>query len=185
MNTIDSLGEESNASPLEFRVYFITWTTYGTWLPGDARGWRKRRRGPQLPQPLLEQWCRKEMNGEAVLLQTHDRDTVEDACREHCQIRGWHLLAVSARTNHIHVVVGANTPPKTVRDQLKANCTRRLRTQSTPLNVEKTWTTGGDCEILDRDEDIDAAIRYVVEAQDNKKAEYSDESRIRETPPLD
>src|SRR5262249_3307643 len=20
-------------------AYFLTWTTYGTWLPGDARGW--------------------------------------------------------------------------------------------------------------------------------------------------
>jgi hypothetical protein len=19
--------------------YFLTWVTYGTWLPGDARGW--------------------------------------------------------------------------------------------------------------------------------------------------
>lgn len=22
-------------------AYFITWTTYGTWLPGDPRGWVK------------------------------------------------------------------------------------------------------------------------------------------------
>jgi hypothetical protein len=20
-------------------AYFLTWTTYGTWLPGDERGW--------------------------------------------------------------------------------------------------------------------------------------------------
>ena len=20
-------------------AYFLTWTTYGTWLPGDGRGW--------------------------------------------------------------------------------------------------------------------------------------------------
>ena len=23
-------------------AYFITWTTYGTWLPGDERGWNRK-----------------------------------------------------------------------------------------------------------------------------------------------
>ena len=23
-------------------AYFITWTTYGTWLPGDERGWSRK-----------------------------------------------------------------------------------------------------------------------------------------------
>jgi hypothetical protein len=23
-------------------AYFPTWTTYGTWLPGDDRGWRRK-----------------------------------------------------------------------------------------------------------------------------------------------
>jgi hypothetical protein len=27
------------ADPL---AYFLTWTTYGTWLPGDERGWVER-----------------------------------------------------------------------------------------------------------------------------------------------
>lgn len=147
---------------------FITWTTYGTWLPGDARGWRKRVGGNQLPRPLLEEWCRQQLKGEAVLLEPHDRITVENACRKHSDHRGWSLLAVNARTNHVHVVVVANDAPQTVRDQLKANCTGALRRQQKPLNVERTWTRGGDCEILDSDEDIEAAVMYVMEAQDRK-----------------
>ena len=144
---------------------FITWTTYGTWLPGDARGWRQRRHGIQIPQPHLEEWSRKQMKGQTVSLRPHDRHTVEDACREHCQIRGWHILAVNARTNHIHIVLTADAKPQKVRDQLKANCTRRLRSQADPLIVERTWTRGGDCEILDSDEDIEAAVEYTVNAQ--------------------
>ena len=31
-----------------------------------------------------------------------------------------------------------------------------------------TWTKGGDCEILDTDDDIEAAVIYVMEAQDHK-----------------
>jgi REP element-mobilizing transposase RayT len=152
----------------DFIDMLITWTTYGTWLPGDARGWRSRREGNQLPQPLLEQWSRAQMNGEAVLLRTHDRVTVVTACQEHCHIRGWHLRSVSARTNHVHLVIAANENPQTVRDQLKANCTRCLRQQTDPLHVERTWARGGDCQLLDNESDIEAAMLYVNEAQDRK-----------------
>ena len=122
---------ERDAGALEFNVYFITWTTYGTWLPGDARGWRKRRRGPQLPQPLLEQWCRKQMKGDAVLLESQDRETVEDACRQHCHVRGWHLLAVSARTNHVHRgrcrKCCAEDGPRSTQGELYAPAAKRKR----------------------------------------------------------
>jgi REP element-mobilizing transposase RayT len=150
----------------DFVHVLITWTTYGTWLPGDKRGWRDRRSGPQFPQPFLEEWCRKQMKGEAVLLAYHDRRTVEDACQEHCAFRGWVLHAVNARANHVHAVVSANEKPQKVRDQLKANCTRRLRIQRDPLNVERTWSGGGDCEVLADEADIELAVIYVNEAQD-------------------
>ncbi len=146
----------------------ITWTTYGTWLPGDMRGWRKRRVGKQLPRPLLERWCREQLTGDVVLLSPKDRETVEVACREHCEVRNWQLLAVCARSNHVHVIVAANEKPQKVRDQLKANCTRWLRNQLTPLIANRTWTRGGDCSILDGDEEIESAIVYVNEAQDRK-----------------
>ena len=146
----------------------ITWTTYGTWLPGDQRGWRGRNNGPQPPNSRLKQWCRHKMTGDTVLLREHDRKAVEDACREHCEHRGWYLLAVSARTNHVHVVVIADRHPQTVRDQLKANCTRRLRNQHRPLLAKRTWTRGGDCAALNKTSEIEAAMRYVLEAQDQK-----------------
>jgi REP element-mobilizing transposase RayT len=152
-------------------TYFITWTTYGTWLPGDARGWRKRRVGEQLPRPLLEQWCRKQMKGETVLLSPTDRETVQTACREHCEFRNWELLAVNARSNHVHIVMIADESPKKVRDQLKANCTRCLRQQAEPLIAKRTWTRGGDVELLDSEDDIESVVVYVTEAQDTGQNE--------------
>jgi REP element-mobilizing transposase RayT len=163
------LHQNQDADPLDFVVYFITWTTYGTWLPGDARGWRKRQGGPQVPQPLLEDWCRERLKGNVVLLEKHDRETVEDACREHSQFRGWQLLAARAQSNHVHVVIGARADPETVRDQLKANCTRRLRTQPIPLVAERTWTRLGDCEVLETEEEIAAAVQYTMEGQDKSR----------------
>jgi len=114
----------------------------------------------------LERWCREQMTDDAVLLRPRDRSTVEKAISEHCEHRGWTLKAVSARSNHVHIVLIANAAPKKVRDQLKANCTGALRRQSQPLIAAKTWTKGGDIEVLESDEDIYSACLYVLEGQD-------------------
>ena len=145
---------------------FITWTTYGTWLPGDARGWRSRKGGHQLPNPDLLLMSTNRLISEPIKLRPMDRQTVEEACRKHCEHRGWVLHAVNARTNHVHVVVSAYLKAQLIRDQLKANCTKELRLQPEPLMCERTWTKGGDCEILFSDDDLANAIDYVLNAQD-------------------
>lgn len=102
-------------------TYFITWTTHGSWLPGDDRGWRKMKHGPQTPQPLLEQWCRNRMTEEVVTLNETQRMKVEKVCQEHADHRGWILHAVKARSNHVHVVVTADKSPE--------NCQRPIQSQ--------------------------------------------------------
>lgn len=151
--------------------YFITWTTYGTWLPGDARGWRKLRQGNQIPQPLLEAWCRQQMKGEVVLLNAAQRARVEKVCREHAEHRGWVLHAVSARSNHVHLLVAADGKAQKVRDQFKANATRVLREAPDPIKNEKVWTRGGDCEIVDGDDDLEQVVLYITVAQDRMDRE--------------
>lgn len=59
-------------------AYFITWVTYGTWLPGDQRGWVEYRRGWQLPQPPLELVCASRMTEDACQLSQDDRRIVVD-----------------------------------------------------------------------------------------------------------
>jgi REP element-mobilizing transposase RayT len=124
-----------------------------------------------MPRPALEQWCREHMAHDAVLLSEDDRRAVESGCREHSDFRGWTLLAVSARSNHVHVVVVSDRDPKTTREQFKANSTRALRQQAVPLHVPKTWSNGGDVRVLDTDDDIQSAVIYVSEAQDRKGVE--------------
>lgn len=149
-------------------TYFITWTTYGTWLPGDARGWRKSTGGPQLPRPRLEEWCRSRMTENAVLLKSDQRLRVEAVFRKHAAIRGWVLHAVSVRSNHVHLVVTANKPPELVRDQFKAYATRVLRQPPGAIEQEKIWARGGDGEIIDGDTNLEQVVQYVIEAQDRK-----------------
>ena len=149
-------------------TYFITWTTYGTWLPGDVRGWRKMKQGNQIPQPRLEEWCRERMKGDTVILSPKHRAKVEAVSREHAEVRCWKLHAINVRSNHVHIAVTSDKPPKITRDQFKANGTRVLREDPDAITDEKIWTRGGDTEIIEGEYDLECVIEYILEEQDKK-----------------
>ncbi|KAA1258012.1 hypothetical protein LF1_05030 [Rubripirellula obstinata] len=148
--------------------YFLTWTTYGTWLPGDDRGWRKRDEPEsQPPNALFRSMAEADMTEPAFILSVTDRATVKETIQKHCHIRGWPLHVANPRTNHVHVVVTApGYKPETVRDQLKAWCTRNLK--ETYSDREKFWTEGASRRYLNTEEELEAAIMYASEAQDRK-----------------
>lgn len=161
----------SSSSPFhtgEPLAYFLTWTTYGTWLPGDERGWnRKGSVGPLPPNPLFLEMARSAMKESAFTLSDTARTSVELTIRRHCEVRGWCLHAVNVRTNHVHVVVqAAGYEPETVCEQFKSWSTRRLK----ELEPGRTrfWTEGGSCRWINVDEDLEAVVVYVIEAQDRK-----------------
>src|SRR5688572_13990414 len=85
-------------------AYFLTWTTYGTWLPGDARGWVPDGGGDiRPPDPEREVAARRRMTEPPVKLSQDQRRIVCETIAEHCRVRSWCLHAVNARTNHVHV----------------------------------------------------------------------------------
>ena len=154
-------------------TYFITWTTYGTWLPGDIRGWVKSgMSGIQPPDPYLEQQARESMAGPAVLLTPQQRELVDKTIRDHCRIRGWQLHAINVRTNHVHVVVTADCDPQVVMDQFKAWCSRKLSDQAGLVEQvakkagRRRWfTEGGDIEGIEDEAYFANAVHYVTECQ--------------------
>ena len=147
-------------------AFFITWTVYGTFLQGDERGWRRRRHGEQLPQPLLAQWRKDRLRHSVELLTEENRVAVEAEIERLCRYRQWHLWARNARSNHVHIVVTAiGFDGPTVRDQVKANCTRVLRQADKRFDGRPVWTTGGDCESINDEDDLEQVILYVRDAQ--------------------
>jgi REP element-mobilizing transposase RayT len=134
-----------------------------------------RRKGNQLPQPRLADWRRKRLKFNVILLSPDERKIVEAECRRHCDHRGWHLWEVNARSNHVHIIVTVEEcSGKTVRDQLKANCTRGLREHSNQFCDRTVWTVGGDCECINSEEELEAVCLYVREAQDRVGCEYGE-----------
>ena len=154
-------------------AYHIVWTTYGTWLPGDWRGWvMKGASWIQEPDPELERQSRERMVETAVLLTAEQRAIVEQTITDHCRIRKWTLHAVNARSNHIHVVATADRNQDDVRDQFKAWCARKLSDAAGLSNKvakkagRRHWfTEGGDCEKIGDEEYLVNAVRYVLEGQ--------------------
>lgn len=147
-------------------AYFITWTTYGTWLPGDERGWnQKGNPGLQPPNAFLEDINRARMKEDEFRLSVDQRTVIEATVRKHIEIRDWTLHAINPRSNHVHVVVTApGYGPKVVRDQFKAWCTRKLKCAGAAR--VRFWTEGGSCRWLNTEDELDAAIVYVTECQD-------------------
>jgi REP element-mobilizing transposase RayT len=148
--------------------FFLTWTTYGTWLPGDQRGWVEYHHGWQFPRLARELEAAARMTENACRLNEPQRTAVERQIHETCCHRGWHLHAVNCRSNHIHVVVTATeTDPKKLRSDLKAWATRCLKHEREATR-NNWWSERGSIRYLYNEESLHAAIRYVVEGQDSQ-----------------
>ena len=161
-------------------AYFITWTCYGTWLIGDERGWHQWGKGTQLPNELFKSASEAKMKETEFLLSKDARIVVEETVVKHCEVRGWTLHEVNARTNHVHVVVTApGYVPEIVRDQFKAWCTRKLK----PIHQgrERFWAEGASCRSINHEDDLKIAIEYAGEAQDRKNLDYQHEAQASES----
>jgi REP element-mobilizing transposase RayT len=166
----------ANEPPLpEPLAYFLTWPTYGAWLPGDERGWVEYRNGWRLPDPTVRREAEARMTEDACVLDLEQRQLVEETIADHCRIRGWKLHAVNCRTNHLHVVVTAPVAPKQVQVQLKAWCTRRLKdlefrrrgiASDAPPMRQEWWAERGSRRWINDEDSLEAAILYVRDGQD-------------------
>ena len=145
-------------------AYFLTWTTYGTWLPGDARGWVHDKDGAwhvdvRGDEPVRVATAQAMMREKPVILTLADRDRVERVIVDSCAVKNWPVHQVSVRTNHVHLVVTApcQTPEK-VMSYLKAWASRGLNKRH---GRRAWWTRHGSTRYLNDERSLDAALRYV------------------------
>jgi len=145
-------------------AFFSTWTTYGTWLPGDGRGWSRRPGGADWVDGMQAFWSTLRMAEGATTLNSGQRTIVEATVAAHCVIRGWTLHAVNCRTNHVHTVITATDRALTIpREQFKAWCTRKLSAAG-PVRTN-WWSERGWDEYLDDEEALAIVVDYVNERQ--------------------
>ena len=167
------------------RYWLITWTCYGTWLPGDARGFvsyvevdggRTIHNVPGTPfdadMPNMKAFAQSIMKGPPVRLDERDADSLIEQYQETSRIRGWELQAASVMFNHTHVVVGVpgDPDPKRILETLKSWATRAVKKRQ-PLPPNGTfWTVNGSKRKLKNDDAVRDGVVYVVRKQPNPLA---------------
>lgn len=164
------------------KYWLVTWTTYGTWLPGDPRGFRTWRGKVYVPPP-----ARYGDSGESVydpsryaesyqvavdaverpvLLSTSQRRVVLDALLDDLGTIGITpgILAVDDRHVHLLAQFGKYVIRPTV-GRLKSVVTCRLREEG--FCGKRVWSKGCHMRSLADGKGYRAAFEYVRKHQDN------------------
>ena len=136
----------------------ITWTTYGTWLQGDKRGYVKGGRILRANERLRKANIRKQKN-RTVKLNRQEREIVRDAIEQEAEILGQKIYSVAVCSNHVHIVVNCideTTGYVTGRYKKAASDTLRKRGF-----VGKVWTKGYDKRYCFNKESLRNKVDYV------------------------
>ena len=145
-------------------TYLLTFSTYGTHLPGDARGSHDRHTGPHAPALRLEDYALSLMREVSFELNDPiDRPLVHHAIAALCAQKGWPLEALHVRTTHVHLIVATDGPPERALQACKAFATRALK--SAHPDRERFWTRSGNIRRLPRRQALEQAIRDVRAGQ--------------------
>jgi REP element-mobilizing transposase RayT len=150
--------------------YLITFRCYGTWVHGDLRGSMDRKHNthgaPKIsPNALLEQSDSRQRKHSPVILDSRQRQVVEEAIRGVCEHRNYLLRAVNVRTNHAHSVVTAMQKPEPILDAFKSYATRALRRAGLISPTVRPWARHGSTIYLWKERDVAKAIEYVMIGQ--------------------
>jgi len=138
--------------------YMITWTTYGSWLQGDKRGYVKN--GTILPaNDKLKSANQKQQKFQTVKLDSSQKHIVREAILQEAQKINQNILAIAARSNHVHIVakVSSESIEKIV---------HRYKRLSTFVLCKagldgKVWSTGFDKRFCFTDKEIEQKVKYV------------------------
>jgi REP element-mobilizing transposase RayT len=160
--------------------YFVTFSCYGARLHGDVCGsvdWDHNLFGSRLldPDEKRVRGERRAMLQEPYVLDQVGRAAVLTAIQRHCAHRGWNLLAVHVRSNHVHVVVEAEAQPEKIMNEFKSHASRELNRLGRDGPGRKRWARHGSTRWLWRDEDVRQALHYVIAEQGEPMALFAAE----------
>jgi len=101
-----------------------------------------------------------------------EREVVRDAIAGLCRRRGWRLLALHVRTNHVHAVVEANGDADRVMSDMKARASRELTRAGFDEAARRRWTRHGSTLHLFHESAVADKIDYTLNRQGAMLAYY-------------
>ncbi|OHB60543.1 MAG: hypothetical protein A2167_06355 [Planctomycetes bacterium RBG_13_46_10] len=138
--------------------YMITFTTYGTWLQGDERGYVKN--GTIYPEnESLKQTNKQLQLQDEIRLSRAQQKVVRDAIIKEAHLLGQRILALSVNATHIHIVAENNSKPIS---NIVAYYKKAARLALKSIGHEgKIWTKGYDKRFCFDRALLERRIRYV------------------------
>lgn len=163
-------------------AYFITFHTYGTWLPGREEGSvddEHRQYGmPHLPaDPEREQVANHNLKHEPFRMTREHAQSVLEAIIQTCKHREWILHAIHVRVTHVHVVVSSIQRAEKVMNDLKAYATRALRDQQLVSSEMKVWSRHGSTRYLWSEDQVAEKVAYTLHEQGNPIARWPEQAQ--------
>ena len=142
--------------------YMVTWTTYGSWLPGDQRGYVKH--GKIIPgDPKILQACLMLQKSATVKFDTKARAIVRNAILDEAKRIGHTIEALTVCTNHVHLVA------RPCKESIGAIVSRYKNVSMFALRkhgqVGRVWTRGFDKRFCFAQDDLNRRIEYVRKHQ--------------------
>ena len=138
--------------------YMITFTTYGTWLQGDERGYVKN--GTIYPGDTNLFQANKQLQKQnEIRLSKIQQQIVRDAIIKEAQSLGQHILALSINATHVHIVAENNSKPIS---NMVAYYKKAARLALKSVGHEgKLWTKGYDKRYCFDRASLERRIQYV------------------------
>jgi REP element-mobilizing transposase RayT len=161
------------------RYWLLTWTTYGTWLPGEDRGfvstvressrdmWKRRNELGTVyshSMPGLRRASQSRLKCSPIYLDIEQAQAVFKQFQETAAYRGWHLEAVAIMANHAHLVVslGTDVAPDVLLRDFKSYASRALSVQWDKPASGTWWAESGSKRKKSTRSVVENAIRYVA-----------------------
>lgn len=138
--------------------YMIAWTTYGTWLQGDERGYVKKGK-IYPPNSAIMRANKQAQLQDVVKLSRTEQQIVQAAIIEEARLHGQRSFAVAVLPTHIHIVGDYIDEPIS---RLVAYYKKAARTAlSATGRTGKVWTRGYDKRYCFDQKTLQRRIKYV------------------------
>jgi REP element-mobilizing transposase RayT len=154
----------------ETPAHFLTFVTYGSRMHGDRRGTVDRHNNV-VGEPLVgrddfrRNYQVRQMRSPAFVIGSSQRAALESAFAEVADVRGWNILALSIRLEHVHVVVVGDASAEAILTTFKAYGTRRLRRDGLVPAHAIVWARHGSTRTLTNESGLAAVVDYVANRQ--------------------
>ena len=144
--------------------YMLTWTTYGTWLPGDERGYVKD--GEILPDDIkILKRNRKRQKQTAVKLDKKEKQIVKQVIIDEAIRIKQKVEALVVYSNHVHLLARPHSDSiEKVAGRYKSLTTRALWKNGRKGRI---WTRGFDKRYCFNEVELEQRKDYIQKHKDD------------------